>query len=135
MSGVIERYEGQFARFIGSNHAFSFWKGRVALYALLRALGVGEGDDVILPGYTCVMDVNPIKYVGARPVYVDMQVVYSVSGECRHEVLDSRYAGIAFTDHCRHTSIDNIRRSRIDSDLAVTSLTVEDNADAGLGRA
>ena len=43
------------------------------MYAILRALGVGEGDDVILPGYTCVMDVNPIKYLGARPVFVDIE--------------------------------------------------------------
>jgi dTDP-4-amino-4,6-dideoxygalactose transaminase len=45
----------------------------VALYALLRGLGVGRGDEVLLPGYTCVMNVNPIKYVGARPVYVDIE--------------------------------------------------------------
>ena len=43
------------------------------MYAILRALGVSEGDEVILPGYTCVMDVNPIKYLGARPVYVDIE--------------------------------------------------------------
>jgi len=45
------------------------------MYAILRAIGVGEGDEVILPGYTCVMDVNPIKYLGARPVYVDIEPV------------------------------------------------------------
>jgi dTDP-4-amino-4,6-dideoxygalactose transaminase len=43
------------------------------MYAILKALGVGEGDEVILPGYTCVMDVNPIKYLGASPVYVDIE--------------------------------------------------------------
>ena len=46
--------------------AFSFWKARVALYAILRGLEVGSGDEVILPGYTCVMDVNPIKYVASK---------------------------------------------------------------------
>lgn len=45
----------------------------MALYAILRGLGIGSGDEVILPGYTCVMDVNPIKYVGAKPVYVDIE--------------------------------------------------------------
>ncbi|MGE4285563.1 MAG: DegT/DnrJ/EryC1/StrS family aminotransferase [Phycisphaerae bacterium] len=55
------------------SNAFTFWKGRVALYAILRALGIGEGDEVILPGYTCVMDVNPIKYVGAEARYVDIE--------------------------------------------------------------
>jgi perosamine synthetase len=69
----IEEYQKKFARFFGAERAFVFWKGRVGLYALLRALDVGAGDEVILPGYTCVMNVNPIKYVGATPVYVDIE--------------------------------------------------------------
>ena len=73
MDNIIEEYQQKFARFLGAERAFAFWKGRVALYALLRALDVGEGDEVILPGYTCVMNVNPIKYAGARPVYVDIE--------------------------------------------------------------
>lgn len=73
MDKIIEQYQQKFARFFGAERAFAFWKGRVALYALLRALDVGAGDEVILPGYTCVMNVNPIKYVGARPVYVDIE--------------------------------------------------------------
>jgi len=73
MDKIIEEYQQKFARFIGAERAFAFWKGRVALYALLRALDIGQGDEVILPGYTCVMNVNPIKYVGAKPVYVDIE--------------------------------------------------------------
>ena len=73
MDEIIKEYQHKFARFFGAERAFAFWKGRVALYALLRALDVGEGDEVILPGYTCVMNVNPIKYAGARPVYVDIE--------------------------------------------------------------
>jgi dTDP-4-amino-4,6-dideoxygalactose transaminase len=73
MDETIKEYQDKFARFFGAEQAFSFWKGRVALYALLRALEVGRNDEVILPGYTCVMNVNPIKYVGARPVYVDIE--------------------------------------------------------------
>lgn len=69
----IQPYEERFSGWLDVGAAFSFWKGRVAMYAILRALGVGEGDEVILPGYTCVMDVNPIKYLGAKPVYVDIE--------------------------------------------------------------
>jgi perosamine synthetase len=72
---AVRRFEQAFARWAGASHARAFWKGRVAMYAILRALGVGEGYEVILPGYTCVMDVNPIKYLGARPVYVDIDPV------------------------------------------------------------
>ncbi|MEA3227412.1 MAG: DegT/DnrJ/EryC1/StrS family aminotransferase, partial [Planctomycetota bacterium] len=73
MDKIVEKYQREFARFFGAERAFAFWKGRVALYALLRALDIGEGDEVVLPGYTCVMNVNPIKYVGAKPIYVDIE--------------------------------------------------------------
>ena len=72
-SEIIAEYESTFAGWLGAERAFSFWKGRVALYAILKALGIAEGDEVILPGYTCVMNVNPIKYLGAKPVYVDIE--------------------------------------------------------------
>jgi dTDP-4-amino-4,6-dideoxygalactose transaminase len=69
----IEKFNLEFSKKIGLNYSFSFWKARVALYAILKALDVKQGDEVILPGYTCVMDVNPIKYLGAKPVYVDIE--------------------------------------------------------------
>jgi len=66
-------YEREFSSFLGKDlFAFSFWKGRVALYALLKAMGVKEGDEVILPGYTCVVVPNAIRLCGAKPVYVDI---------------------------------------------------------------
>lgn len=71
----MSNFEINFANKFSATHAFSFWKARVALYAMLKALGVGADDEIILPGYTCVMDVNPIKYLGAKPVYVDIEPV------------------------------------------------------------
>jgi dTDP-4-amino-4,6-dideoxygalactose transaminase len=69
----IEQYEREFSEVCQGKQAFAFWKGRVALYAILKAMGIGPGDEVILPGYTCVVDVNPVKYLGAKPVYVDIE--------------------------------------------------------------
>ena len=74
-TSAASQFESAFAQWLGVRSAFTFWKGRVALYAILKSLGVGEDDEVVLPGYTCVMDVNPIKYLGARPVYVDIDPV------------------------------------------------------------
>lgn len=65
--------ESAFAARVGAAHAYSFWKGRVALSAILDALNVREGDEVILPGFTCVVVPNAVQYAGARPVYVDVQ--------------------------------------------------------------
>jgi dTDP-4-amino-4,6-dideoxygalactose transaminase len=70
---LIEQYEQRFADVLGAKRAFAFWKGRVALYAILKALDAGAGDEIIVPGYTCVMNVNPIKYLGAKPIYVDIE--------------------------------------------------------------
>ncbi len=49
------------------------WKGRVALYAILEAMEIGEGDEVILPAFTCVVVPNAILYRGAIPIYVDIE--------------------------------------------------------------
>ncbi len=70
---ILERYQRAFAETLGARAAFGFWKGRVALYAILKGLGIGEGDEVVMPGYTCVMAVNPIVYLGAKPVFVDIE--------------------------------------------------------------
>jgi len=60
------------SRILGINNIHFYWKGRVALYALLKAMKIREGDEVILPGFTCVVVPNAIKYLGAKPVYVDV---------------------------------------------------------------
>jgi dTDP-4-amino-4,6-dideoxygalactose transaminase len=57
---------------VPADHVTLFWKGRVALYAILRALRIGPGDEVIVPAFTCVAVPNAILYAGATPVYVDI---------------------------------------------------------------
>jgi dTDP-4-amino-4,6-dideoxygalactose transaminase len=51
---------------------FLFWKGRVALYSILKAIVVKLSDEIILPAFTCVVVVNPIIYLGTKPVYADI---------------------------------------------------------------
>jgi perosamine synthetase len=69
-----ESYKMSIASVLGTDteNVFLYWKGRVALYALLKAAGIGEGDEVILSGLTCVVVPNAIKYLKAKPVYVDV---------------------------------------------------------------
>lgn len=65
---------------IDSRRFHYFWRGRVALYAILKALGIGPGDRVIVPGFTCVAVPNAVFYVGATPVYADIEPdTYNVS--------------------------------------------------------
>lgn len=70
----IRAYEDAFARKIGVRYAFSFSSGRVGLYGLLRLMGVGDGDDVLLQVPTHIVVANAIRYAGARPVYVDCRL-------------------------------------------------------------
>lgn len=68
----IARYESDFAAAAGARHAVTFGSGRMALYALLEALDIGPGDEVIVPAFTCVVVANAILYRGAAPVYADI---------------------------------------------------------------
>ncbi len=61
------------SEYFGEGDIFYTWKGRVALYLLLKAYGIGEGDEVIVPGFTCVVVPNAICYLGAKPVYADIE--------------------------------------------------------------
>jgi dTDP-4-amino-4,6-dideoxygalactose transaminase len=45
--------------------------GRAALYVILQSIGINEGDEVILPSYTCVVVANSVVWSGARPIYLD----------------------------------------------------------------
>lgn len=69
----ISAYEQKVAEYHGVSHAFSFATGRMAFYVILEALGIGKGDEVIIPAYTCVVVPNAIIYRGAIPVYVDIE--------------------------------------------------------------
>ena len=53
--------------------ACTFWKGRVALYAILKVLGIGAGDIVLVPGYTCFAVPSAVLFTGAAPLYVDIE--------------------------------------------------------------
>ena len=60
--------------------ACTFWKGRVALYAILKGLGVRQGDFVLVPGYTCVVVPAAVHFLGANPLYADIDPeTYNVS--------------------------------------------------------
>jgi len=51
---------------------FLYWKGRIALYAFLKSLDLKDGDEVIIPAFTCVVVPNAILYANLRPIYVDI---------------------------------------------------------------
>jgi len=70
-----KKFKEQIASVLGTvpEHIHLYWKGRVALYALLKAARITRGDEVIIPGFTCVVVPNAVLYSGAIPVYIDIQ--------------------------------------------------------------
>ncbi|MEA2176351.1 MAG: perosamine synthetase [Blastocatellia bacterium] len=69
----VEKFEAAFAEFCGTKHAISCCNGTAALHLSLLALGVGLGDEVIVPTLTFVATANAVTYCGARPVFVDSE--------------------------------------------------------------
>ncbi len=67
-----EIFEEKFAKIVGLGNAVSFASGRMSFYVLMKVLGIGSGDEVVLCGSTCSVMPNAILKVGARPIYADV---------------------------------------------------------------
>lgn len=69
----IGAFEEGFRGYVGARYAASVCNGTVAIHLAMVALGLGPGDEVIVPTFTYIASVNPIVYVGATPVFVDSE--------------------------------------------------------------
>lgn len=69
----VAAFEDDFRSALGVPHALATTSGTAALHLALRVLGVGQGDDVLVSTLTFCASVNPIIYLGARPVLVDAE--------------------------------------------------------------
>jgi perosamine synthetase len=67
----ITDFEKEFAGRVGAKHGIAVSSGTTALHLALAALGVGPGDEVIVPTYTMIACANAVRYCGARPVLAD----------------------------------------------------------------
>ncbi len=68
----VARFESEFARYCGTEHAVGVDSGTSALTLILRALEIGPGDEVVLPPNTFIATAEAISAVGARPVFADV---------------------------------------------------------------
>ncbi len=69
----VDAFEEEFAAFVGVPHAAALSSGTAALHLALQLVGVGPGDEVLVPTLTFVATANAVGYVGARPVFVDAE--------------------------------------------------------------
>lgn len=68
----VEAFENAFAKYVGTRHAVATSNGTAGLHAALVALGVGRGDEVIVPAFSFVATANIVLLAGARPVFADI---------------------------------------------------------------
>lgn len=71
-----ETFEKEFAAYTGAAYCVGCGNGLDALQLLLRAYGIGEGDEVIVPAQTFIATALAVTYVGAVPVFVDIEPKY-----------------------------------------------------------
>lgn len=69
----IGAFEAAVASFLGVEHAVAVCNGTVALHLALAAMGIGPGDEVLVPTLTYIASANAVTYCGARPVFVDCE--------------------------------------------------------------
>lgn len=69
----VDGFEKDLASYSGRQHAAVVTSGTAAIHLGLRLLGVGPDDEVICPTFTFVATVNPVRYLGAEPVFVDSE--------------------------------------------------------------
>jgi dTDP-4-amino-4,6-dideoxygalactose transaminase len=72
----VEQFGLQFAKHCGALSAAPCQNGSSSLWAALRLLGVGEGDEVIVPSFTFIASATAIPLVGATPIFVDIEPEY-----------------------------------------------------------
>jgi|SRR5579875_3000620 len=88
-------FEESFAAYIGVAHAVALSSGTAGLQLGLQALGVGEGDEVIVPSFTFIAAANAIRHLGAVPVFADIDPVsLNLTAETVERVLSRRSRAI-----------------------------------------
>lgn len=161
-AGKTARFEQELARFLGVKHVVGVTSCTAALHLSLVALGIGPGDEVIVPAMTFIATINPVFWVGARPVLADVDEetglllpetveglitprtraiipvhLYGAMADMRgFRALADRYniAIIEDAAHCVEGSRDNIRPGQL-GDAACFSFYATKNMTSGEGGA
>ena len=69
---AVEQFERDVCEYVGSRHAVAVCNGTAALHCAVHALGIGAGDEVIVPSMTFAATANCVLYQGAKPVFADI---------------------------------------------------------------
>lgn len=88
-------FQQRFAQYCGVKHCLTVANGTVSLELILRALGIGRGDEVIVPPYTFIATISSIIYAGATPVFADIEPdTFQLSAASAEKAITSRTRAI-----------------------------------------
>jgi perosamine synthetase len=120
----VQKFEQSFADYLNIRHAVATNSGTSALHLALLALGVGPGDEVIIPSYVCCALLNAVNYTGATPILADIYAdTYNLDAADVKKRLSSRTRAI-IVPHLFGLAAD------LDSLLALGIPLIEDCAQA-----
>lgn len=94
MRGQLRSFEENLAKFVGTKYAVGLNSGYDALHLSLRAAGIGEGDEVIVPAHTFVASCSAIVNVGATPVLVDVGKDFNINCDEIEPAITSKTRGL-----------------------------------------
>jgi len=116
-----EIFEARVAEYVGVDHAIAVSSGTSALHLIVRCLGIGPGDEVLVPSFTFAASVNAILYEGATPVFVDIDPeTYNIHPEGIEDRISSRTKAVMVVDVFGHPAEwDEILRFAEKHDLKV----------------
>ncbi|MFX1297881.1 MAG: DegT/DnrJ/EryC1/StrS family aminotransferase [Promethearchaeota archaeon] len=117
----IKRFEKAFAKYTGTSDAIAVNSGTAALHVALSALGVGPGDEVIIPPFTFVATATAVLHQNAIPIFVDIDPnTYCISPEEIKEAITPKTKGIIPVHLFGHPAdMDPILEIAADHDLFV----------------
>ena len=87
----VKNFEENFGRYIGSKYCVACANGTDAIEILLRAMGIGYGDEVIVPAISWIATSEAVTNIGAKPVFVDVESkFYSINSDLIEEKINER---------------------------------------------
>jgi dTDP-4-amino-4,6-dideoxygalactose transaminase len=94
----VSRFEEELARRVGRAHAVALGSGTDALFFALRALGIGPGDEVLVPALSFIASASCIVRAGARPVFVDVDERYLLDLDSARDAVSARTRAVIAVD-------------------------------------
>jgi dTDP-4-amino-4,6-dideoxygalactose transaminase len=122
----VAEFEREFARVQQAEHAVAVSSCTTALHLALLVAGIGPGDDVVVPSFSFIATTNAVRYVGARPVFADVDLATgNLTGETVAAALTDRTRAVIVVDQGGvPVNLDEVRRLCDPQDIVV----VEDAA-------